>query len=426
MAINMFEEITKCRICGNENLVSVLNLGNQYLTGTFPATREEDTTCGPLELVKCYSDASENNESASRTCGLVQLRQSYSVQEMYGRSYGYRSSLNQTMVTHLRAKAEHLQRVAPLQSGDVVLDIGSNDGTLLSYFPQSGNTLIGIDPTAEHFKESYPPHAHRVADFFSPETFKEVAGRRKAKIVTSIAMVYDLEEPLEFVRQVSEILAADGIWHFEQSYLPLMLEQNAYDTVCHEHREYYALRQILWMLERTDLKLIDVELNAVNGGSFAVTVAKRNSSYRENRRAIDSRVRAEREGDALEIFESFRSAVFLHRTNLLALLDRLKSDKASVLGYGASTKGNVILQYCGITTEQLPAIAEVNADKFGKFTPGTLIPIISEAEAHRLRPDYFLAFPWHFRENLLQREAEFLNAGGQMIFPLPQIEIVGG
>jgi 2-polyprenyl-3-methyl-5-hydroxy-6-metoxy-1,4-benzoquinol methylase len=404
----MFEEITKCRICGNENLVSVLNLGNQFLTGVFPATRDEEITRGPLELIKCYSDASGNKKSASQiNCGLVQLRQSYDSQEMYGRSYGYRSSLNQTMVSHLRVKAEHLQRVASLQSGDVVLDIGSNDGTLLSCFPDSENTLIGIDPTAEHFKEFYPRHAHRLADCFSLEKYQDIAGRRKAKIVTSIAMVYDLEQPFEFVRQVSEILAADG-----------------YDTICHEHREYYTLTQILWMIERTDLKVIDVELNDVNGGSFAVTVAKGNSSYRENRSAIDSLVRAEREGGAFEILKNFRSAVLLHRTNMITLLDRLKSEEASVLGYGASTKGNVILQFCGITTEHVPAIAEVNPDKFGKFTPGTLIPIISEAEAHRLQPDYFLAFPWHFRENLLQREASFLNAGGRMIFPLPQIEIV--
>jgi hypothetical protein len=416
----MFQEITKCRICGNDNLVSILNLGDQCLTGVFPKTHEQEVTSGPLELVKCSLDRE------TRNCGLVQLRQSYDSREMYGPNYGYRSSLNQTMVKHLRAKAEALQRLAPLKSGDVVVDIGSNDGTLFSFFSDSELTLIGIDPTAEHFKDSYPAHVHRVPDFFSAQKFKEVAGGRKAKIVTSIAMVYDLEEPLEFVREVSEILASDGIWHFEQSYLPLMLKRNAYDTICHEHREYYALRQILWMIERTDLKIIDVELNDVNGGSFAVTVAKRDSSYRENRSRTDLLFRAEREAETLTALQEFRQAVFRHRTDLLSLLDKLESERASVLGYGASTKGNVILQFCGITGAQLPAIAEVNPDKFGRFTPGTLIPIISEAEAHRRQPDDFLAFPWHFRENLLQREAAFLKAGGKMIFPLPEIEVVGG
>jgi SAM-dependent methyltransferase len=418
--MQMFEEITRCRICENENLVSVLNLGNQHLTGAFPRTREEEVTCGPLELVKCHAEDQESRV----TCGLVQLRQSYNFHEMYGRNYGYRSSLNQSMVRHLRAKVENLQRIAPLRGDDVVLDIGSNDGTLLSFYPEGGVTLVGIDPTAEYFAKYYPPHVHRVSDFFSVENFQSVAVGKKAKIVTSIAMVYDLEQPLQFVQQVSEVLATDGIWHFEQSYLPLMLKQNAYDTVCHEHREYYALKQIQWIIERTDLKIIDVELNDVNGGSFAVTVAKRNSVYRENRSAIDSAARAEREDETLPSFERFRDAVCLHKTKLLALLDRLRSDEATVLGYGASTKGNVILQFCGITPQQLPAIAEVNPDKFGRFTPGTLIPIISEAEAHGRKPDYFLVFPWHFRENLLRREDGFLKAGGKMIFPLPKIEIV--
>jgi SAM-dependent methyltransferase len=416
----MFEEITKCRICGNENLVSIVNLGDQCLTGVFPTNRDEEVTRGPLELVKCSLD------QETRNCGLVQLRQSYDFREMYGSNYGYRSSLNQTMVRHLRAKAEALQRLVSLKSGDVVLDIGSNDGTLLSFFPESELTLVGIDPTAEHFKDSYPAHIHRVPDFFSAQRFNDVAGGSKARLVTSIAMVYDLDDPLEFMRQVSDILAIDGIWHFEQSYLPLMLKRNAYDTICHEHREYYALRQILWLIERTDLKVIDVELNDVNGGSFAVTVAKRDSPYRENRNVTESLLRAEREEEMLAALREFRDAVSLHRSNLLGLLDRLEAHKASVLGYGASTKGNVILQFCGITPAQLPAIAEVNPDKFGKFTPGTLIPIISEAEAHRRQPDYFLAFPWHFRENLLQREAAFLKADGKMIFPLPEIEIVWG
>src|SRR5262249_10305354 len=147
----------------------------------------------------------------------------------------YRSSLNQTMTRHLRATAEHLQRITPLRTGDVVLDIGSNDGTLLSFF-SAANELVGIDPTADHFGASYPAHVHRIADFFSAQKFKDVVGGRKAKLVTSIAMVYDLEAPLEFIRELSDILAADGVWHLEQSYLPLMLKRNAYDTICHEHR----------------------------------------------------------------------------------------------------------------------------------------------------------------------------------------------
>ena len=411
----MFEVIDRCRICGSANLVSVLNLGDQYLTGIFPKNREQKLTCGPLELVRCDGDNS---------CGLVQLRQSYNLDEMYGANYGYRSSLNRSMVNHLSAKVKKLLDLAPLDEGDVALDIGSNDGTLLSFYPDKA-TLIGIDPTSDKFKQFYRPHIRRVADFFTADTFKKHLPGKQAKIVTSIAMFYDLEAPLAFMRDVAEVLAPDGIWHFEQSYLPLMVTQNAYDTVCHEHREYYALRQIKWMADRVGLKIINVELNDVNGGSFAVTVTKAGNAV-ENAAVQELLQKEELAGyNALPRYEEFRSAVFAHRDRLKQTLSNLKAQGKTVLGYGASTKGNVILQFCGITPEMLSAIAEVNEDKFGSFTPGTLIPIISEKEAHSRKPDYLLVMPWHFKQNLVDREAEFLKRGGKMIFPLPEIEIVG-
>jgi hypothetical protein len=412
-----FHSIESCRICGNKQLLSILHLGQQSLTGVFPRRRDQQLTSGPLELVKCHGPG---------TCGLVQLRHSYSSTELYGEHYGYRSSLNRSMVDHLRGKIEALRAVVELDADDVVLDIGSNDGTTLSFYP-SKLTRVGMDPTAARFRRFYPPGVHVIADFFSAERFRQALGDRKAKIVTSIAMFYDLERPLEFVRQVADVLHDEGIWHFEQSYMPLMLSQTAYDTICHEHLEYYGFRQVQWMMERCGLKVVDVELNDVNGGSFAVSVAKAASHFQPRTEAID-RVASEEDRiglDTLAPLEQFAERVFTHRNELVALLDRLHNEGARVLGYGASTKGNVILQFCGFTTEQLPYIAEVNEDKFGCFTPGTGIPIISEAEARAMKPDYFLVMPWHFRENLIEREGEFLGNGGKMIFPLPAIEVVG-
>ena len=419
----MFDVITRCRVCGNANLISILHLGNQSLTGIFPRTREQKLTCGPLELVKCHPAAD------GESCGLVQLRQSYRLEEMYGIDYGYRSSLNQSMVRHLRTKVKGLQRRVQLVRGDIVLDIGSNDGTTLSFYPQeAGFDLVGIDPTAEKFGPYYRTDILRLAEFFSAETFRRHFPGRQARIVTSIAMLYDLEEPLTFMREVAQILAPDGIWHFEQSYLPLMLSQNAYDTICHEHREYYALRQIQWLAERAGLKIIEVETNDVNGGSFAVTVARRDGPLQENRAAVESYLRKE-QADGLHSpsrYASFAQGVFAHRDRLLALLEDIRAQGKSVLGYGASTKGNVILQFCGVTSRTLQAIADVNEDKVGAFTPGTLIPIVSEAEVRRRKPDFLLVLPWHFRQDLVEREAAFLKAGGKMIFPLPRIEVVGG
>jgi hypothetical protein len=418
----MFDVITRCRMCANPDLVSILHLGDQHLTGVFPRSREQTPTRGPLELVKCHAPESDS------ACGLVQLRQSYNLEEMYGNDYGYRSALNQSMVRHLRAKVAGLRSRIALQRGDVVLDIGSNDGTTLSCYPaDAGLTLVGIDPTSEKFSDYYRPDILRIAEFFSAAAFHRACPGRRARIVTSIAMFYDLEAPLAFMREVAGILAQDGIWHFEQSYLPLMLSQNAYDTVCHEHREYYALRQIQWMADRAGLKIIDVETNDVNGGSFAVTVARKDSGMQANESAVDRLLQAE-DADGLQNlsrYADFAQRVLAHRDQLLSLLASIRAEGKSVLGYGASTKGNVILQFCGITADTLPAIAEVNQDKVGAFTPGTLIPIIAEVEARARKPDYFLVLPWHFRKNLLEREAAFLQAGGKMIFPLPQIEIIG-
>ncbi len=417
----MFSEVHCCRICGNPSLRPIISLGLQALTGVFPKHRSQNLTVGPLDLVRCAVD------DPAKHCGLVQLAHSYEPSEIYGDDYGYRSGLNRSMAEHLRAKVARLLKMASVESIDLVLDIGSNDGTMLGFYPENGATLVGIDPSAKKFANYYKPHIHRIPELFSAAVVRDKFPGRRAKIVTSIAMFYDLEEPEEFIRQVASILADDGIWHLEQSYLPLMLRTNAYDTICHEHIEYYALRQMDLMMSRNSLKIIDVSLNDVNGGSLALTVAKAQAPYAQNQPAIDELLRQEDDLglNSARPFDEFKVNVLRHREELLALLAKLKAQGKTVLGYGASTKGNVILQFCGISSADLPAIAEVNEDKFGSFTPGTLIPIISEAEAHAMRPDYLLMMPWHFRRNLLEREQEFLRRGGKVIFPLPKIEIVG-
>ena len=413
-----FERVDACRICGNTNLATVVDLGDQYLTGVFPRSRDQPVTRGPLELVRCTG--------GEECCGLVQLHHAYDPGEMYGEDYGYRSSLNRAMVKHLRSKADQLLVLAPLRRGDLVLDIGSNDGTLLSFFPMEAER-VGMDPSAEALSGSYPEGAVCIVDFFSRDRFRREFPTRKARIVTSIAMFYDLADPQSFVNDVADILDDEGIWHFEQSYLPAMLEMNAYDTICHEHVEYYALAQIEWMLDKAGLRLLDVELNDVNGGSFAVTACKAVSSHRTNVANVE-RVRS-READAQmrdpSTYSRFADRVARHREELRRTISKLVADGHVVIGYGASTKGNVLLQFCGLGPEEIPFIAEVNENKFGCLTPGSYIPIISETDAHAMSPDYFLVMPWHFRDNLIQREMTFLQNGGRMIFPLPKLEIVG-
>jgi NDP-4-keto-2,6-dideoxyhexose 3-C-methyltransferase len=415
----LYREITQCRICGNTNLANVLDLSEQYLTGVFPSLRSPQVGRGPIELVKCVGDARD-------ACGLVQLRHNFAAGELYGENYGYRSGLNRSMVDHLHRKADALQKLVPLRAGDLVVDIGSNDGTSLGRYPADGPTLVGIDPSAGKFAKYYRSDIRLIVDFFSAEVFRRHFGDRKARIITSIAMFYDLEQPQAFVDDVASILADDGVWHLEQSYLPSMLRTNAFDTVCHEHSEYYALRQLDWMMRRAGLQIVDVELNATNGGSFAVTVAKPQAGIGGNPAAV-ARMLAEEAAlglDTLQPFAAFWQRVLRCREDLLAFFAQARREQKTVIGYGASTKGNVVLQFCGITPDMMPCIAEVNDDKFGRFTPGTLIPIVSEQQARAMNPGYFLVLPWHFRDTIIEREAAFRAGGGKLVFPLPGLDIV--
>lgn len=409
----MATRISKCRVSGASDLISVLSLGRQALTGVFPRSVEERVTVGPLELL--WSPSS----------GLLQLAHSYDAAEMYGANYGYRSGLNASMVAHLTAKIRGLEAGFGLEPGDVALDIGSNDATSLKAYRTADVKRIGVDPTGEKFRAHYDDDIALVPDFFSAETYDR-ATRKRAKIITSIAMFYDLEDPVAFARDVARCLAPDGVWHFEQSYMPSMLRMCSYDTICHEHIEYYSLGVVRKVLEAADLKILDVQMNAVNGGSFAVTAAHR-SSARPSNDAVVSWLLEQEERMGLGTprpFRDFEERVYRHREDLTRLLGALVGDGKRVLGYGASTKGNVVLQFCGIGPELVPAIAEVNEDKFGAYTPGTHIPIVSEAEARASEPDYFLVLPWHFKEGIIRREQEFLQRGGKMIFPFPEIEIV--
>lgn len=415
-----YKEVKKCRICGNSELVPILNLGNQFLTGVFSRSKKQKITSGPLELVKCQEKDTDN------FCGLVQLRHSYEYGELYGKNYGYRSGLNQSMIDHLNNIVEKITRLVSISSGDLIIDIGSNDSTLLQAYPSKGPILVGIDPTGRKFEKYYPKHIHLIPEFFSAKTVKDKFGKKKAKVITSIAMFYDLENPLNFMGQVYETLANDGIWVFEQSYMPTMLEQNAYDTVCHEHLEYYRLKQIKWMTDRIGFKIIDIEFNDVNGGSFCVTVAKKNSSFQENSKLIEKLLREEgNKGlSSLKPYKEFKQRVYKHREELRRFIQKIKSDNKLILGYGASTKGNTLLQFCEFNERDIPFIAEVNKDKFGCYTPGTYIPIISEEKAKEMKPDYFLVLPWHFRESFLKREKEYLSKVGHFIFPLPKLSVI--
>ena len=409
----MLKKIVKCRICGNTHLEQVLDLGEQMLTGVFPREKHSQLTTGPLCLVKCFG--------GKDVCGLLQLEHSYELGEMYGQNYGYRSGLNASMVAHLHAKVQRIQTLVALSPGDLIVDIGSNDSTTLQAYPKNLD-LVGIDPTGVKFHSYYPQHVKLVPDFFSSRILMESFPGRKAKVVTSFSMYYDLESPMDFMREVHEVLADDGIWVFEQSYMPTMLATNSYDTVCHEHLEFYALRQIQWMAEQVGFKILEVEFNDVNGGSFSVTVAKTVSDSMVLP-AVQKILNRESELglDTLVPYKEFAERIAKTKSDLLAFISRVKGNGKTVAALGASTKGNVLLQYCGLTDRDLLFVGEVNVEKYGCYTPGTWIPIISQEEILTKNIDYLLVLPWHFRKFF---ESSNTLRGQKLVFPLPELVTV--
>lgn len=413
----LYREIKKCRICGNPNLKNIINLGNLALTGLFPR-KKETIEGGPLELVKCKDDGS------GKHCGLLQLRHNYDLNTLYGDNYGYRSGLNKSMVNHLNLIVKKIKRIVALEKNDLIIDIGSNDSTLLQAYQNHDLQLVGIDPTARKFKQFYPSHIRYISNFFSAQIVHKKLNK-KAKVITAIAMFYDLEEPIHFVQEIYDVLAEDGILVLEQSYMPMMLDNTSYDTICHEHLEYYTLKQIKWIADKVGLKIIDIEFNDTNGASFCLVLAKKNSKYTEKIKEINKILSQEKKKglDTLDIYRDFEKRTKNHREQLIKFIKKVRQKGKTIFGYGASTKGNVILQYCNITAKDIPYIAEINEYKFNRYTPGTHIPIISEKEAKSLNPDYFMVLPWHFKENIISREKKYLESGGHLFFPLPKLEI---
>jgi hypothetical protein len=410
----MYKKVKACRICGNEHLERVLDLGEQMLTGVFPNELGANVTTGPLCLVKCIG--------GDDSCGLLQMEHSYDLGEMYGENYGYRSGLNASMVLHLQNKVDRILGLVELNKDDLIIDIGSNDSTTLQAYPEKSGILVGIDPTGIKFHSYYPEHIQLIPDFFSAALVHDQFPGKKAKVVTSFSMFYDLEDPMGFMRQVFDILADDGIWVFEQSYMPTMLDTNSYDTVCHEHLEFYALRQIKWMSDHVGFRIVDVEFNDINGGSFSVTVMK---SYGDQtivpsvQKILDDEYK--RGLDTLVPYQEFAERVTKTRSDLLDFIKKVRSEGGRISVLGASTKGNVLLQYCDITSKDADFVGEVNPEKYGCYTPGTWIPIIPEQELLEKKPNFLIVLPWHFRKFFVENK---IFSGVNLVFPLPQLEVV--
>lgn len=410
--------ITQCRVCGSRQLAFILSLGSIYVSDfvterTVPA---EETY--PLELVLC--DAEQGG------CGLLQLQHTVDPSKMYA-FYYYHSGTNALMCRALGDITREAERRADLKKGDIVLDIGCNDGTLLRSYRKKGLKRVGFDPAKNLVPEARLGTTQIINDYFHLEAFNQNFHGKKAKVITSIAMFYDLDDPNLFVSDLAQCLDEQGVWIVQMSYLPLMLEQNAFDNICHEHLEYYSMTSLENLLKRHNLKAVDVRLNDVNGGSFRVCVQHLSqpatSAGLARVKQLLGKEAKQRLSDK-ETYFKFASRVESVRRDIYEFIHRETKKNKTVYVYGASTKGNTLLQYFNLDHQLIKAAAERNPDKFGKKTVGTLIPIVSEEEARRDRPDYFLVLPWHFLKEFLNREKKFIKSGGRFIVPLPQMKII--
>ena len=410
---------TTCRVCGSSSLKKVIGLGPQYLQGSFVKPGKEMPSMRKIDcsLVRCNPEEDEN------ACGLLQMEHSVPSEILYA-AYWYRSGTNNTMRNHLKDIVDSVVSTVPDMKHPLVLDIGCNDGTLLNYYPKHF-IKYGCDPSdvAQEVKE-----ATVVQDIFpSEELFKLLEGK-KLDVITSIAMFYDLEDPVEFVKGIKRFLSAQGVWVFEMSYMPRMLELDSYDTICHEHLEFYSLAVLENILELGGMKVFKISFNEINGGSIrCYATHKENSRHdnKENYQLINETRHKEfdLELDTDKPYLAFQQRIEKLKTELHSLLVRLKAEGKKVHVYGASTKGNTILQWCNIDNSLVECAAERNPDKYGATTLGTNIPIISEADSRAMNPDYYLVLPWHFKAEFLEREKEALNKGTGFIFPVPVIEI---
>jgi C-methyltransferase C-terminal domain/Putative zinc binding domain/Methyltransferase domain len=413
---------TTCRICGSERLAPVLNLGEQLISGAFPEPggRQPVERAIPLELVRC--DMTRDQDA----CGLVQIRHTVPGAILY-QSYWYRSGVNQTMTRNLHGIAASVENLTALTAGDLVVDIGCNDCTLFDGYATRDLRFLGFDPsdvTRYAVEKGYDV----VRDFFGSRALRQRYADRRAKVITSIAMFYDLEDPAAFVQDVADSLAEDGVWVMELHYLPLMLQQNAFDVIVHEHLEYYSLAVLERLFAEAGLEVVDGELNDINGGSIRLFIShagRRAPSHEAEERLQALRVREfEMALDSPAPYEEFARNVERVGHELKALCESIVAEGKTIHIYGASTKGNTILQYAELDSRLIPYAADRNPDKWGSATR-TGIPVISEEESRAMRPDYYLVLPWHFLDEFMQREREYLDGGGHFIIPLPEVRVTG-
>ena len=405
----MYKKISKCRICNDKNLIDVCNFGEITLTGVFPKNKNKKLKKTPLQVV------------FSKKSKLLQLKHNYNLKKLFGFNYGYRSSLNVSMKNHLEKKYEKLIKKIDLRNNNNVLDIGSNDGTFLNFFDK-GINKYGCDPTAKKFKKYYSPSVKIIPQIFNNKIKKIL--NKKFKLVTSIAMFYDLSNPIKFCKDVEKILDKNGIFHIEIAYLPDIIKTFSFDTFCQEHLTYYSLISFENLINKTNFKITDYSRNAINGGSINFDLAFKDSKFKQNSKKLNKLRKFELKNKLhkSQTYKNFFSKIKNNIKNINSIIQNI-SLKEKIYGFGASTKGNVTLQLCGLTGKNIEAIYDINKEKFNTYTPGSKIKIIDENKIKKLKPRYLILLIWHFKKTIREKLKKFNLKKTKLIWLFPKIKI---
>ena len=404
-------KIKFCRNCLSKKLKKVFSLGNIYFTGKF-LKKNKNPRKGPIDVLMC------------ETCELVQLGNNFDIKYLYGPDYGYQTGINTTMTKHVKNIVKILSKKTKIKNNDFVLDIASNDGTLLNFYNKKIITF-GIDPLIKKFSKNYKNINYNVSDFFSAQKIKKRIKKNKFKIITALSVFYDLLKPNKFLNDVHNILADDGVFLLEFADLSSIIKFNMFDTFCHEHLEYYSLKVVTEMCLKNNLRVFDIKSNNINGGSVQLYICKSEAKFKKNNFSVRKFLTNEEKLklNKKETFVNFFKKINKIKKKIYNLINKANKTNKTVHCYGASTKGNVLLQYFKLDNKMIDYVAERNPKKYGLYTPGTKIKIISENNSRKLCPDYYLVLPWHFKTEIIKREKKTIKQGSKFIFPLPQLTI---
>ena len=405
-------KIKNCRNCKNTELFDLFSLGKISFTGRFPNTIRQNVPKAYLNVLMC------------KKCKLVQLDRNFDLNYLYGKSYGYRTGINKTMTDHVKKIVRKCSALVKLKSKQYVLDIGSNDATLLNFY---ANDIIkvGVDPLVNKYKKFYKKINYKISNFFKIQDIEKIKIKKKFKIISALSVFYDLRDPNKFIKEIKKILDDKGVFVLEHVDLYYIIKNNIFDTICHEHLIFYSSKIIIEMMKNNGLKVFNHEYNEINGGSSRYYICHSKTNFKVSKNIKKVLLRENLQGIELKkTYKLFFTKILNEKIKLIKLIKKIKNEEQDIHGYGASTKGNVLLQFYNINNKVVNYIADRNPLKWNSFTPGTRIKIISESQSRKIKPHFYLVLPWHFKNEILIREKNIRKKGTKFIFPLPKVRVV--